>query len=556
MSDDEKKMPLPIGIDDFKKLRDGGYYYVDKTELIRDLCVPCVGATMVLMPERFGKSLNLSMIDAFLNIKYKGNHWFDGLKINEYPEMEKERNTHPVIYLNMKGLTKDTEEDFIEAMKNKMSSVYKEFAYLKDSEKVHEMYHKWYLQVEAGEPDYVTLENSLYDLSAMLHKHHGIEPVILIDDWEQPLNESCHKDSYKDIKDFLHLFYSQALKSNKHCSCCIVTGVMAIVLDMMTSGLNHFWVYDPSYYQNRGRYGFTGSEVRNLCTYYGHPEKFEEAEEWYGGYHCSDILASNPYSVIHYIDQGFVPRQYCIGKEWTGMIDAYLRDTNRYAWDYLYRLGNGDREYESLSHAVERNDFYTKRGHTISILLSMGLFTAFRPADDDMGYDDILIPNCELYSFFYDRVKDILFRDKKDVYAEFFDALERDDIDNIGKTLCTLFSKKYSFPTHYWDKNYRKNIALISLGRKGRYHFDFDSDSRKRVIDIVMKSRCARYPNIVIEIKRSRAQKESTAESQAANALEQIGQKKCCEGLKGKTVLYGICYYAQKAVIHSEMKTL
>ena len=145
MSDDEKKMPLPIGIDDFKKLRDGGYYYVDKTELIHDFYVHGMEATMILMPERFGKSLNLSMLDAFLNIKYKGNHWFDGLKISEYPEMEKERNTYPVIYLNMKGLTKDTEEDFIEAMKIKMSSVFKEFAYLKDSEKVHEIYREWYL---------------------------------------------------------------------------------------------------------------------------------------------------------------------------------------------------------------------------------------------------------------------------------------------------------------------------------------------------------------------------------------------------------------------------
>ncbi len=420
-------LAIPGGVDDFREIREGGYYFVDKSELVSDIVNDRSEVFLFTRPRRFGKSLNLSMIDAFFNLEYKGNKWFDGLKVNSHPEVEKHRNAYPVIRLCMKDLVADDVEGFNGRLKLMLKSVYRGFKYLRDSDLVDEDLRREYFS--AGDLSDMQMERSVISLCQMLEQYHGVKPIVLIDEYDNPVNNAFNRDFYAGVMGSLRRFYSLTLKGNPHMSFAVVTGVMQIAKESIFSGLNNLAVDNIFSNNFDERYGFTEPEVKDLCTYYGHPEKFEEAKEWYDGYRFGDADVYNPWSLLTYIYNDFEP-------------GTYWADTS----------GN-----------------------------------------------------------------DILLKDEAD---------------------------------------YQLVLATIALGRGGRYDVGIEREAGNGRADIIMRRNDPRYPNIVVELKKSRSKTDifNTMEKEARKALTQIKTKEYYLGMKGKTYLYGVCFQNKKAkVLFEEM---
>ncbi len=546
MTGDEERLALPIGVDDFKEVRENGYYFVDKTELISDILRDRAKVFLFTRPRRFGKSLNLSMLDAFFNLRYAGNTWFDGLKISSRSETEDHKNTYPVICLNMKDLNDSNFEEFLMDFRCEIEKTYSYFEYLSEIENAPSILCRNYGDIFSGNSNIALLKRSVVVLCEMLELHHGKKPIILIDEYDHPINGSYGKDAYESIMEFLKGFYSLTLKSNSHMSFAALTGVMQIAKEGIFSGLNNLKVDNIFGIKFDERYGFTASEVEELCSYYGRPEKFEEAKEWYDGYRFGSADIYNPWSVLNYIDSDFVPGKYWAGTSGNDIIDTLLKTSDDKIFEDLSILGNGGTVSKSLSATVAMGDLKNRPAAIFSVLAVAGYLNAVPAGEDSF---DLSIPNREMYSVFYDHISAFIFNGETDPYAGFLNALEAGDAAKVQEVLYNILSENYPFLLLKDEGDYHLILATMVLGRKGRYTVTVDRESGNGRHDIIMKTRYPRYPNIVVEVKKTGKDSEAESERLAHEALEQIGQKDYCKGLTGRTFLYGISFNSKKATV-------
>ena len=296
-SNDER--PIMIGMDFFDRIREEGGYYVDKTALI-DRLLERKGVYLFTRPRRFGKTLNLTMIDAYFNVRYKGNTWFDGLRISELRPDDSMKNSFIVITLSMKDLKTNSYEDYLWKLGRKIGDIYDSFPELERSEKISNRQRASYRDISMMSADEKTLQLSLFDLTRMLEAEYGRKVILLIDEYDNAVNEAGTEELRKKILDFMSEFLSPALKSNTSLAFAVVTGVMQIAKASIFSGLNNLYmnsVFDEGFDEY---WGFTENEVRRLCADFGDESRFEEAREWYDGYRFGSADVYNPWSVLNY----------------------------------------------------------------------------------------------------------------------------------------------------------------------------------------------------------------------------------------------------------------
>ena len=551
MAEEWKRLRIPKGRDDFKELREDGYYFVDKSELISDLLKDRSKAYLFTRPRRFGKSLNLSMLDAFFNIKYKGNTWFDGLKVNDHPEVEEHRNAYPVIRLSMNDLDYLDYNEFLSDLKYRIRDLYKRYRYLENSEKVDPADREEYQRVVNGKADPTLLKKSLYALCSMLEQYHGVKPIILIDEYDATLNYAYGRETYDGILNILRSFYSRALKGNESLAFAVVTGVMQIAKESIFSGLNNLEVNNIFETEFDERYGFTESEVKELCSYYGHPEKFDEAKEWYDGYRFGNADIYNPWSVLDYIKKKFTPGTFWGGTSGNDIIDTLLQNADADTFKVLTTLGGGGTVIKELTPTVAMGDLQTKPDAIYSVLAVAGYLNA---VPDDDGYV-LSVPNREMYKVFLDHIVNFVF-DGKFPYKALLNALEAGDTDALKKELDDRYDKFASLML-VDEERYQAILAAIAFEREGRYEVSAEKESGDGRHDILMKTRYPRFPNIVIELKKADSEdNDATVDRLAHEALEQIHKKNYYRGMKGRTLLYGIVFRAKTATILLEKTVL
>ena len=537
-------LAIPSGVDDFRKIREGGYYFVDKSELVSDIVNDRSEVFLFTRPRRFGKSLNLSMIDAFFNLEYKGNKWFDGLKVNSHPEVEEHRNAYPVIRLCMKDLVADDVEGFNGRLKLMLKSVYRGFKYLRDSDLVDEDLRREYFS--AGDLSDMQMERSVISLCQMLEQYHGVKPIVLIDEYDNPINNAFNRDFYAGVMGSLRRFYSLTLKGNPYMSFAVVTGVMQIAKESIFSGLNNLAVDNIFSNNFDERYGFTEPEVKDLCTYYGHPEKFEEAKEWYDGYRFGDADVYNPWSLLTYIYNDFEPGTYWADTSGNDILDVLLENADRDTNSVLVALGNGQAVVKGINPTVAMEDVGKKPTATYSIMAVTGYLNAVPKGDNDYR---LSIPNRELYKVFYENVTRSLKMDVGVAMRRFLGSMERKDVPKMEESLFMLFSKNFPDILLKDEADYRLVLATIALGRGGRYDVGIEREAGNGRADIIMRRNDPRYPNIVVELKKSRSDDPENLEKMAEEGLRQIRTREYYRSLKGKTYLYGVCLQNKKAKV-------
>ncbi len=532
---------LPVGVQNFIELRKTDKYYVDKSMLIgRILSQNDLGVYLYTRPRRFGKSLNLSMLDAFFNIKYKGNTWFDGLEISEHPEYDRYRNAFPVINLDLKETDSKTAEGFFLNMNGAILGAFKEHLYLRDSGILTEDEENLFRGLMNYNVVPEILRKSLKVLSEALERYHGSKAVVLIDEYDNAANKTDDSDLRQNMVDFIGKLLSDTLKGNNSLQIGIVAGIMQIVKADIFSGVNNLSVNDITDAEFDEMFGFTNEEVKQICADYGHPEKFEEAKEWYDGYRFGDVDIYNPWSILNYVRKNFKPDCYWLGTGSSDIITNIIMRADDELTDNLRILGSGgsiEHEITTMLTSDDLNDPET----AYSLMAISGYLKAIPKGNEY----ELSIPNRELFAAFSKMISTgaLRMRNGYGKLKNFTDAVMSNDTQTMKSTLYDLIVFMSSRVLND-EHSYQAFITGMLMSLCGNYDIKADFENGKGYYDIMMTKKKGNSPNIVIELKRS--------ENDAKAALQQIKDRDYAHGLEGKTILYGIAFSGKEPFIISE----
>ena len=495
------------------------------------------------------------MLDAFLNLKYpKDNKWFDGLKVSECERCQKHRNVYPVINFDFKGLDVSSYEGFINDIKSRLSKLYWEFEYLMDSPALHRMDVETFVSFYKCTMNDYDVHWALYNLSSMLCKHHGKKVVILLDGYDDPVNNSFGKPFQHDILDAIRHMLSPALKGNEYLDFGVIAGVMKIYGESIFSGLNNLWVNSIFSKDFDESFGFTDEEVKKICEDNGHPEKYREAKEWYDGYRFGEKDICNPRSLLTYVGEGFKPEPYWAGTSGNSIFDDLLDRASQDILDELKSLAEGTPiEYEVIP-TITFQDIHRNVNNIYSLMVMSGYLTA---RVSDCGFSRLYIPNGEMRRVFGD-----LFIERIDARGPMHvrmlvDAFISGDVERIERCLYRLFASSAGNAMLNDEHSYQAFLTGMLMYINGRYSVKADFEDGNGRYDIRLENRNGNGHNIVIEIKRIPTDSsDDVTRSHAEKALCQIRDRDYTHGLKGRTLLYGIAFRNKKGTVVSDVCTL
>lgn len=544
-------MQVPMGVQDFKEIRDLGGYFIDKSALIDYvLSNRMVKAFLFTRPRRFGKSTNLSMLDAYLNMNYEGNTWFDGLKISEMRPNDPDKNSVPVISIDLKGMGNGSYDVFVQRFRKRAYEICRDHLYLMESERLDPVTKELFASYYEMKSDEVALPDFLRDMCVMLHRHHGQRPVVLIDEYDDILNRSYGLPDQRSILDFMRDLLSSALKGNDSLRFGVITGIMQIAKESIFSGLNNLYVDNILSTNADEMFGFTACEVERLCADFDHPEKFDEVREWYDGYRFGNAEIYNPWSVLSYVKAGFRPAEYWAGTSGNSIIDDLISNPDEETIENLMALGSGGTISANLRPGVTFADISDRGSGIYSVMAFSGYLNATASGNGCL----LSIPNREMYEVFTDMVLERLGASVLDSgIRDFRDALLGNDPDSMSSALRKMLQDSVSFRVLGHETSYQLFIVGLLMSLHGNYRITADFESGDGRHDIRMERLHGDGPNVLMEIKRASDRSgQKSLEDLAEMALRQIHEKDYCHGLNGKTILYGIAFDGKHPSILSE----
>ena len=547
---------IPIGVQDFIKIREKGLYYVDKSRLISEI-LDRRGTEVFQFnrPRRFGKSTNLSMLDAYFNKDYSGNDWFDELEISELRPSDPEKNAHPVLHLDLKDLGNGDYDVFLRRLSRKVSDLCMDFLYLEDSDRLNDVQKERFDSYYRGRADPYDLSSCLRDISSMLSIHHGTEVIILIDEYDDPLNRAYGKDDQRQILDFIRDMLSAGLKGNGSLDFAVVTGVMHIARESLFSGFNNASINNVLSTDMDEMFGFTSEEVQRICSDFGRPDRFGEAREWYDGYHFGDADVYNPWSIMNYVGSGFKPDGYWTGTSGNSIIEDLLSSADGGMCDMLVELGSGGTVTAEIDPMVTYADISELGEGTMTVLVLSGYLTAYPVG----GVYSLRIPNREMFAMYADILVKGLGRSGAGKPVRTLSrALLDGDVGSLGRCMEDLLKSVVSGRVLDNEHSYQAFVAGLFTSLLGSYRITADFESGDGYHDIRMERLAGSGPNILMEFKRSGEgdPSEESMRGLAEQALEQIRDRDYTHGLKGRTLLYGVAFDGKRPTIVSDSVVL
>lgn len=449
----EKKLKLPVGIDGFEKIRRNGFYYIDKTKLIEQLFLNWGEVNLFTRPRRFGKTLNMSMLKSFFEIG-TDTSLFDGLYVSENKELcEQHQGQYPVIFLSLKdveGLSfSEAKRKCIQLIKREAERFYD----LKNSERLLDIDKKNYcrlLDMTVQEEDSDIVSSSIKMLSALLYKHYGKKTVILIDEYDVPLDKAFQHGYYKEMVHFIRGLLGEALKTNDSLSFAVLTGCLRVSKESIFTGLNNFKILSITDTRFDEQFGFTDTEVRKLLLDYHLEDRFEEVKEWYDGYRFGNADVYCPWDVINFVDRAkddkeAKPEAYWINTSGNDLVKRFIDKANKTTKNEIERLINGeaiekelrlDLTYEEVDQSIE---------NLWSVLFTTGYLTQSGRNED--GAYRLIVPNREVREVFRLQINEWF---KKSIFSNterltaFWKAFEEGDTEGVEQYLNRVLSNSIS----------------------------------------------------------------------------------------------------------------
>lgn len=449
----EKKLKLPVGIDGFEKIRRNGFYYIDKTKLIEQLFLNWGEVNLFTRPRRFGKTLNMSMLKSFFEIG-TDTSLFDGLYVSENKELcEQHQGQYPVIFLSLKdveGLSfSEAKRKCIQLIKREAERFYD----LKNSERLLDIDKKNYcrlLDMTVQEEDSDIVSSSIKMLSALLYKHYGKKTVILIDEYDVPLDKAFQHGYYKEMVHFIRGLLGEALKTNDSLSFAVLTDCLRVSKESIFTGLNNFKILSITDTRFDEQFGFTDTEVRKLLLDYHLEDRFEEVKEWYDGYRFGNADVYCPWDVINFVDRAkddkeAKPEAYWINTSGNDLVKRFIDKANKTTKNEIERLINGeaiekelrlDLTYEEVDQSIE---------NLWSVLFTTGYLT--QSGRNENGAYRLIIPNREVREVFRIQINEWF---KKSIFSNterltaFWKAFEEGDTEGVEQYLNRVLSNSIS----------------------------------------------------------------------------------------------------------------
>lgn len=553
---------LPIGISDYVRAQEE-YYYVDKTLLIKEFLDKKPLVSLFTRPRRFGKTLNMDMLKVFFEISDKNtSKYFADKNIWQCgEEYRSHQGKYPVIFLTFKDVKFDTWDATIDKIRGLLQEEYGRHQELLNSDKLSQYEKEYFTKIISATANEVELTSSLERLSKMLASHYDKAPVIIIDEYDTPIQEGYSKDFYDEIIGFMRNFFSGAFKDNKNLSYGFLTGILRIAQESIFSGLNNLTVNSLMDEEYDSFFGFTESEVKAMLSYYGVSDKEEELKDWYDGYLFGSEEIYNPWSVINYISKGCIPQAYWVNTGKNEILDDVLRVATDDITERLYDLLQGERVVARIDQNVVYRSLAEDPANIYSLLLVAGyLKTPKKELQADGSYlCEVSIPNREIAAVY-----------KSEILSHFLQtgAITRTTANKIAESLyANDYKKLQSAIGEYMDKS----IGFFDGGAEGFYHglmlglialmdnqykIKSNRESGDGRFDVSLIPREKRYPGIILELKWKEKLSDVELEKWSNEALKQIGELRCDSEMKedGITEIlkFGIAFSGKKVCVRTE----
>ena len=520
---------IPIGIDDFKKIRENNYYYIDKTNFIEEIGKN-VGKTLLFTrPRRFGKTLNMSMLKYFFDIKNKEENkkLFQNLYI-EKSDFFKEQGAYPVVYISLKGIKADTWESSFFLIKSLISSIYNEFEYIREklNESQLESFNKIWLKKDDGE-----YRNALKNLTSFLYEYYKKEVILLIDEYDSPLINAYEHGYYDEAIVFFQVFYGEALKTNPYLRMGIMTGIIRVIKAGIFSDLNNLKVYSILEKEYSDFYGFTQEEVEKALKNFNIEYELPEVKAWYDGYRFGNSDVYNPWSILNFI-QSEELRPYWIETSGNFLINDILKNVSTETIEILEHLFNGISMEENISGNSDLS--VLMREDEIWELL---LFSGYLTIDEKIGesYEDVYtlrLPNREVKEFFRKKFIDVNFGES--TFRKSMEALKKNNIKDFEKYLQNILLKSTSFHDTKSEIFYHGLILGMMFYLDRDYIVKSNEESGLGRYDVSIEPRNKNNRAYILEFKVTK--NEEDLEKESKEAIEQIISKKYDTSLKERGV--------------------
>ena len=561
------KARLPMGIEDFKRIRTDGFYYIDKTRMIRDLLDNMAYVNLFTRPRRFGKTLNMSMLKYFFDI---GSipALFDGLEISKEAEIcDRYQGKFPVISISLKNVGGST----FDKAKNKLQSTIGNeairFSFLSDSDRLSETERRQFAKlIELNEEgDFAMseglLENSLLLLSRFLQKHYGQNTVILIDEYDVPLDKAYQAGYYDAMVELIRTLFGQALKTNNSLFFAVLTGCLRISKESIFSGFNNFKVYTVKDVRYKEYFGFTDAEVRQMIEYYGFASQYKAIKEWYDGYLFGALSIYCPWDVINYCgdlrDESVTkPQNYWVNTSSNSIIRKFIDKADGITRNEIERLVNGESIRKKVRQELTYRDLDSKIDNLWSILFTTGYLTQLEQDRDGMA--ELIIPNKEIRWIFREQIQEWFeteIRKDKQKLEDFCRAFEENDTEAIEKGFTFYLRKMISIRDTNVKKEMKENFyhgVLLGLfaGMEG-WKVMSNAEAGDGYSDISVEVEDKEI-GIVIELKYA---EKAAFDEGCREALWQINNRNYEELLldDGMTMIrkYGIACYKKRCRVIS-----
>lgn len=410
----ERKKKLPIGIEFFKDMRTRGYYYVDKTGFIRELLDTCGSVNLFTRPRRFGKSLNMDMLKAFFEIGTDAA-LFEGLEISEDADRcEEYMGKFPVISISLKDVEGECYETAYDNLGIAISEEAERFDFLLDSTRLTNTEKEKLIHLMKGvfeKPAY--LHNSLRLLTRLLHKHYGTQAIVLIDEYDVPLDKAYQNGYYPQMVQLIRSVFSQVLKTNKSLYFAVITGCLRIAKESIFTGLNNFKVRTIADLSYAEYFGFTDKEVREMLAYYGLEDKFDQMKEWYDGYHFGQVDVYCPWDILNQCDKFLESRSAPMEPHWeNSSSNAIIQDIIEHATnttrDQIETLISGGVIEKVLIPKLtytdlDSQDVEVRQTYLWSVLFATGYLTVEERLEN--GFYRLVIPNREILGIYEKKIR-------------------------------------------------------------------------------------------------------------------------------------------------------
>ena len=550
-----ERKPVPVGVSDFKNAS-SNYYYVDKTLLIRDFLDSRPMVSLFTRPRRFGKTLNMDMLRVFFEKTAEDTSiYFIDKKIWECGDnYVKHQGKYPVIFLTFKDVKCLNWEDTFLKIKNLISFEFMRHSELENSAELNNYEKELYHRLASNTAEEVDYQMGLQVLSLLLHKHYNQKCIVIIDEYDTPIQEGHNLGFYDEVINFMRNFFSGGLKDNEHLEYGFLTGILRVAKESIFSGMNNLKVssiMDESYSEY---FGFTSDEVRQMLKYYGKEDKFEEVCKWYDGYKFGECEIYNPWSVINYISDNCVPKAFWQSTGSNDIIGEIISHANGEIIKDLYKLLTK----QPLTTYIETSVIYPEINNSpysiYSFLLVAGYLKVDKvyPQDDGSYMCDVAIPNKEIV-FVYK--KEILNKmNKNDVAINISQAIFTNDTKKLQELLRNYMLNSVSCFDGTNESFYHGLLLGLCATLIGKYEVHSNRESGLGRYDIELVPLVKNIPCFIFELKYSNDDK-ANLNLLAENALKQIDDKRYDTELVNMgfkdIVKIGVAFHGKNVVVKS-----